>query len=84
MLCLQSGKSGPVSLLRDLSFQARHFAHGNVGCTVDWLRGTFKAAPKQHVMRSCALIVSMRRRACRPVDGLGHSVTIHASDRTRR
>lgn len=29
------------------AFEARHFAHGNVGCVVDWLRGDFDATPRQ-------------------------------------
>ena len=38
---------GVSVLSRDHAFQARHFAHGNVGCTVDWLRGAFEATPRQ-------------------------------------
>ena len=29
------------------AFGARHFAHGNVGCVVDWLAGAFEASPEQ-------------------------------------
>lgn len=29
------------------AFEARHFALGNVGCVVDWLRGTLEATPEQ-------------------------------------
>lgn len=29
------------------AFSARHFAHGNVGCVVDWLRGAVDATPEQ-------------------------------------
>lgn len=31
----------------DRAFEARHFAHGNVGCLVEWLRGTINATPEQ-------------------------------------
>lgn len=29
------------------AFEARHFAHGNVGCVTDWLRGEVDATPEQ-------------------------------------
>lgn len=29
------------------AFEARHFAHGNVGCVIDWLQGTIEATPEQ-------------------------------------
>lgn len=46
---------GVSTLSRDLAFQARHFAYGNVGCTVDWLRGELEATPRQlaALMFSC-------------------------------
>lgn len=38
---------GVATLGRAHAFEARHFAHGNVGCVVDWLRGAFEATPEQ-------------------------------------
>ena len=38
---------GATQLARNYAFEARHFAHGNVGCVVDWLRGTIEATPAQ-------------------------------------
>ncbi|MBP3866319.1 MAG: TetR/AcrR family transcriptional regulator C-terminal domain-containing protein, partial [Eggerthellaceae bacterium] len=46
-------------LSRDLVFDARHFAHGNVGCVVDWLRGHIEASPAQ--LASCIF-------ACMPAE----------------
>lgn len=28
-------------------FEAAHFAHGNIGCVIDWLKGRIDATPKQ-------------------------------------
>ena len=38
---------GVTALSRELAFEARHFAHGNVGSVVDWLRGDYEATPAQ-------------------------------------
>ena len=38
---------GVPLLSREHEFEARHFAHGNVGSVVDWLRGSFEATPAQ-------------------------------------
>ena len=38
---------GVKKLSRAHTFEARHFAHGNVGCVTDWLRGGFAATPEQ-------------------------------------
>lgn len=38
---------GVTTLSREHAFEARHFAHGNVGCLVDWLRGEVEATPEQ-------------------------------------
>ena len=38
---------GVPSLSREHAFEARHFAYGNVGSVVDWLRGGFEATPAQ-------------------------------------
>ncbi|MBQ6452962.1 MAG: TetR/AcrR family transcriptional regulator C-terminal domain-containing protein [Coriobacteriales bacterium] len=34
-------------LSRDRLFMARHFAHGNIGCVIDWLQGKLQATPAQ-------------------------------------
>ncbi len=46
---------GVAALSREYTFRARHFAHGNVGCTIDWLRGELDATPRQlaALMFSC-------------------------------
>lgn len=38
---------GTTALSRELEFEARHFARGNVGCVIDWLRGDIQATPAQ-------------------------------------
>ncbi len=38
---------GVTHLSREHAFEARHFAHGNVGCVVDWLKGCIDATPEQ-------------------------------------
>lgn len=38
---------GVKTLSRAHAFLARHFAHGNVGCVIDWLRGELAATPEQ-------------------------------------
>lgn len=38
---------GVRALPLQYAFEARHFAHGNVGCLVDWLRGVIVATPEQ-------------------------------------
>lgn len=38
---------GVRSLSLEMSFVAHHFAYGNVGCVVEWLRGGIKATPAQ-------------------------------------
>ena len=42
---------GVPKLSRERAFEARHFAHGNVGTVVDWLRGSLDATPDQ--LASC-------------------------------
>ena len=37
---------GVRSLSRRHAFEARHFAYGNIGCLVDWLRGSVVATPE--------------------------------------
>lgn len=38
---------GVTALSRERAFEARHFAHGNVGCVTDWLRGGIESTPEQ-------------------------------------
>ena len=38
---------GVSMLSRALAFEARHFAYGNVGFVMEWLRGGVKATPAQ-------------------------------------
>lgn len=38
---------GVPKLATKHAFEARHFAHGNVGCVVDWLQGKIEASPAQ-------------------------------------
>ena len=38
---------GVAKLARAYAFEAHHFAHGNVGCVIDWLRGNLQATPEQ-------------------------------------
>lgn len=38
---------GEATLSSEHAFAARHFAHGNVGCLIEWLDGGFEATPEQ-------------------------------------
>jgi len=38
---------GVATLSQEHAFIARHFAHGNIGCLVDWLQGSISATPMQ-------------------------------------
>lgn len=38
---------GVPELSREHAFLASHFAHGSVGCVLDWLRGSLAATPEQ-------------------------------------
>lgn len=38
---------GVAALSRERAFEARHFAHGNVGCVIDWLQGGMDMTPEQ-------------------------------------
>ena len=38
---------GVPALSHQLALEARHFAHGNIGCVVEWLRGGIEASPAQ-------------------------------------
>ena len=38
---------GVTTLAHEHVFEAHHFAHGNVGCVIDWLRGELSATPEQ-------------------------------------
>ena len=38
---------GVPALSRKLALEARHFAYGNIGCVVEWLRGEIEATPAQ-------------------------------------
>lgn len=54
---------GVVTLSREHAFEARHFAHGNVGCLVDWLRGDVGATPEQLAASMFACMPRTLRRA---------------------
>lgn len=50
---------GVAALAPDLAFEARHFAYGNVGCMVEWLRGGIDATPAQ---------LATRMFSCMPIE----------------
>ena len=54
---------GVPTLSRAHAFEARHFAHGNVGCVVDWLRGSFDATPEQLAAQMYACLPAVLRDA---------------------
>jgi AcrR family transcriptional regulator len=54
---------GVSVLSREHAFEARHFAHGNVGCVVDWLRGAIDATPEQLAAYMFACLPKELRRA---------------------
>ena len=54
---------GVPALSRERAFEARHFAHGNVGCVVDWLRGAIDASPDQLAAHMFACMPKALREA---------------------
>ena len=54
---------GVPKLARERMFEARHFAHGNVGCVVDWLRGAFDSTPDQLAADMFAIMPKTLREA---------------------
>lgn len=56
---------GVPKLSREMAFEARHFAHGNVGSVVDWLRGDFEATPVQLAVCIFSCIPEVLREAYR-------------------
>lgn len=54
---------GVRSLSLEYAFKARHFAHGNVGCLIDWLRGEVHATPEQLAAQMFACMPSELRGA---------------------
>ena len=56
---------GVRSLGLQHAFEARHFAHGNVGCVIDWLRGYMEATPEQLAAAMYASMPPVLREAYR-------------------
>ena len=54
---------GARTLSRAHAFEARHFAHSNVGCMVDWLRGYIDATPEQLATHMFACLPATLRKA---------------------
>lgn len=54
---------GVPVLSRERAFEARHFAHGNVGCVIDWLRDAVDATPEQLAAEMFACMPVMLREA---------------------
>ena len=54
---------GTATLPREAVVAARHFAHGNIGCVIDWLRGIIDATPKQLAESMFASMPDVLRRA---------------------
>ena len=54
---------GVAKLSRERAFEARHFAHGNVGCVTDWLRGSIEATPEQLASYMFSCMPAMLRQA---------------------
>lgn len=54
---------GVAKLSRERIFEARHFAHGNVGCVVDWLQGTIEATPEQLAASMFSCMPEVLRKA---------------------
>lgn len=54
---------GVPALSPDLAFEARHFAYGNVGCLVEWLRGDLEATPAQLAKRMFSCMPAALREA---------------------
>ena len=54
---------GVSALSRELAFEARHFAYGNVGCVVEWLSGGIKATPAQLAAEMFACMPATLRKA---------------------
>ncbi|MCR5845518.1 MAG: TetR/AcrR family transcriptional regulator [bacterium] len=45
------------------AFEARHFAHANVGCVVDWLNGQIAATPDQLAREMFSCMPALLRKA---------------------
>ena len=54
---------GVRALSQEAAFEARHVAYGNIGCAVDWLRGTIEATPAQLAARMFACMPPLLRNA---------------------
>ncbi|MDO4538615.1 MAG: TetR/AcrR family transcriptional regulator C-terminal domain-containing protein [Coriobacteriales bacterium] len=54
---------GVTVLSLEHAFEARHFAHGNVGCVMDWLRGSIDASPEQLAASMFACLPKTLREA---------------------
>ena len=54
---------GVPSLALPYAFEARHFAHANVGCLVDWLNGEIDATPEQLARQMFACMPATLRKA---------------------
>ena len=54
---------GVRKLSRQHAFVARHFAYGNVGCVIDWLRGVIEATPEELASEMFACIPDELREA---------------------
>lgn len=54
---------GVPALSRERAFEARHFAYGNVGCVVSWLRGSLVATPSQLAASMFACLPACLREA---------------------
>lgn len=58
---------GTARLAHEYAFEARHFAHGNVGCVIDWLRGALAATPQQ---LAASMFACMPQTLCAAYDAL--------------
>ncbi|MCR4870151.1 MAG: TetR/AcrR family transcriptional regulator [Atopobiaceae bacterium] len=65
---------GVKALSRHYAFEAHHFAHGNVGCLIEWLRGAFEATPEQLAAEMFSCMPATLRRAVAHPERLGASM----------
>ena len=61
---------GVTALAAGPAFEARHFAYGNIGCLVEWLRGDIDATPAQLANRMFSCMPDKLRQAYAGQSGL--------------
>lgn len=54
---------GKAQISDEMFFAIKHFSYGNIGCTIEWLRGELQASPQQLARWEMALMPGFLREA---------------------